>query len=149
MSKSVVLRVETFSCLIAEGSKDQKAKRTKKCFIKRKLKFENYENCLNNNSTQEQINHLEKNKIDIDSIKKNHEKVIRNNKVLQTQQRFKSERQNVFTKEINKITLGSNDDKIMQSTYSIETQAYGTSKALVREKEDIKCNYIIKRYKDG
>ena len=51
MSKSVVLRVETFSCLIDEGSKDQKAKRTKKCFIKRKLKFENYENCLNNNST--------------------------------------------------------------------------------------------------
>ena len=122
MSKSVVLRVKTFSCLIDEGSKYQKAKRTKKCFIKRKLKFENYENRLNNNSTWEQINHLEKNKIDIDSIKKNHKKVIRNNKlILQTQQRFKSERQNVFTKEINKITLGSNDDKIMQSTYSIET----------------------------
>ena len=37
----------------------------------------------------------------------------------------------------------------MQSTYSIETQAYGTSKALVREKDEIKCNYIIKRFKDA
>ena len=31
--------------------------------------------------------------------------------VLKTQQIFKSERHNVFTEEINKITLSSNDDK--------------------------------------
>ena len=30
-----------------------------------------------------------------------------------TQQRFKSERHNVFTEEINKIALSSNDDKRM------------------------------------
>ena len=29
----------------------------------------------------------------------------------------------------------------------IETYAYGTSKDLVREKEKIKCDNIIKRYK--
>ena len=28
----------------------------------------------------------------------------------------------------------------MQSIHSIETYAYGTSKDLVREKEEIKCN---------
>ena len=39
---------------------------------------------------------------------------MRNNKsILKTQQRFKSERHNVFTKEINKIALSSNDDKRM------------------------------------
>ena len=35
----------------------------------------------------------------------------------------------------------------MQSIDSIETYAYGTSKDLVREKEEIKCKDIIKRYK--
>ena len=49
------------------------------------------------------------------------------------QQRFKSERHNVFTEEINKIALSSNDGKRMQSTDSIETYAYGTSKDLVRD----------------
>ena len=35
----------------------------------------------------------------------------------------------------------------MQPTDSIETYACGTSKDLVTEKEEIKCNNIIKRYK--
>ena len=35
----------------------------------------------------------------------------------------------------------------MQSIDSIETYAYGTSKNLVNEKEEIKCNNIIKPYK--
>ena len=35
----------------------------------------------------------------------------------------------------------------MQSTDSIEKYAYGTSKDLVSEKREIKCNNIIKRYK--
>ena len=46
------------------------------------------------------------------------------------------------------IALSSNDDKRMQSIGSIETYAYGTSKDLVSEKEQIKCNNIIKRYKN-
>ena len=32
----------------------------------------------------------------------------------------------------------------MQSMVTIETYAYGTSKDLVSEKEEIKCNNIIK-----
>ena len=39
----------------------------------------------------------------------------------------------------------SNDNKRMQSIDSIET--YGTSKDLLSNKEKIKCNNIIKRYK--
>ena len=35
----------------------------------------------------------------------------------------------------------------MQSFDSIKTYAYGTSKDLVNEKEEVKCNNIIKRYK--
>ena len=81
-------------------------------------------------------------------ILKNHVEFIRNTKsMLKTQQWFKSERHNVFTEEINKIALSSNDDKRIQSIDSIKTCAYGTSKGLVSEKVVIKCNNVIKRYK--
>ena len=63
--------------------------------------------------------------------------------MLKTQQSFKSERHNVFTKEIDKIALSLNDDKRIQSIDLIETHAYGTSKDLVSEKEEIKCSNII------
>ena len=70
-------------------------------------------------------------------------------KISKTQQAFKSERHNIFTEEINKIAFSSNGDKRMHSIDSIETYAYGTSKDLVSEKEVIKCNNIIKRYKNN
>ena len=44
--------------------------------------------------------------------------------------------------------LSSNDDKRMQPIDSIEIYAYGISKYLVSEKEVIKCNNIIKQYKN-
>ena len=40
---------------------------------------------------------------------------------LKLQLRFKSERKNVFNDETNKISLGSEDNKTMQSIDSIET----------------------------
>ena len=49
---------------------------------------------------------------------------------------------------MNKIALSSNDDRRMQSNDSIETYAYETAKNLVSYKEEIKCNNIIKRYKN-
>ena len=64
--------------------------------------------------------------------------------MLKIQQRFKSERHHVFTEEINKISLSSNDDKRMQSIDSKETYAYGTRKDLVSEREETKCHNIIK-----
>ena len=36
----------------------------------------------------------------------------------------------------------------MQAIDSIEIYAYGTSKDLVSKKEEIKCNNIIKQYKN-
>ena len=64
------------------------------------------------------------------------------------QQRFKSETHNVFTEEINKIALSSNDDKRIQSIDLIEKYAHGTSKDLVCKKEGIKCDNITKQYKN-
>ena len=73
---------------------------------------------------------------------------MRNNKlILKTQQRFKYERHNVFIEEINKIALSSNDNKRMELIDSIGTYPYGARKDLVSEKEEIKCNNIIKQHK--
>ena len=50
----------TYSFLIDDSSKDKKAKGTKKCVIKRKLKFENYKNCLEATQLENKINYLKK-----------------------------------------------------------------------------------------
>ena len=61
---------------------------------------------------------LKKNKNDVGSSKE----FLKNDKlILKTQQRFKSERNNVFTEEINKDALSPSDDKRIQSIYLIET----------------------------
>ena len=44
--------------------KIKKAKATKKCVIKRKLKFQDYKNCLEAAQIENKISHLEKNNID-------------------------------------------------------------------------------------
>ena len=59
----------------------------KKCVIKWRLKFNYYKNCLLNN----------------------------NELIIKSQKRFKSETHNVYTNEINKIALSSNDDKRLQT----------------------------------
>ena len=74
MTKFVGFRAKTYSYLTNEGSEDKKAKGTKNCVIKRKLKFKNFENCLEATQLENKINHVEKNEIDIyilKEIKKN------------------------------------------------------------------------------
>ena len=70
MTKFARLRVKTHSYLIDDCSEDKKVKGTRKCVIKRKFKFENYKNCLEATQLENKINYLEKNKVNIDSLKK-------------------------------------------------------------------------------
>ena len=70
MTKFVGLRVKTYSDLIDDDSEDKKAKGTKKCVTKRKLKFENYKNSLEAIQLDNKIKYLEKNKTNILSLKK-------------------------------------------------------------------------------
>ena len=81
-------------------------KEQKKCVIKRELTFENYKDCLLN------------------------DKII-----LKSQQRFKSDHHKVYTEEINKIALSSNDDKRLQTSDRIKTYPYGTNAFKVCESE--------------
>ena len=84
----------------------------------------------------------------MESLKQDHKEFIKNNKlILKPQQRFRREKHNVFTEEINKIALSSNDYKVIQLIDSIKTYAYGTGKDLICKKEEIKCKGVIKQYK--
>ena len=46
--------------------------------------------------------------------------------ILKSQQRFKSDHHKVYTEEVNKIALSSDDDKRSQTFDKIETYQYGT-----------------------
>ena len=62
------LREKTYSYLKDTNDEDKKAKGTKMCVIKRKLKFKDYKNCLEASQTERKINYLRKKKIDVDSL---------------------------------------------------------------------------------
>ena len=86
----------------------KKAKGTKKCVIKRGLMFKNYKDCNFNNKT-----------------------------ILKLQQRFKSDRSNVYTEKINKIALSSHDDTRLQTFDKITTYSYGANAFKVCESETV------------
>ena len=106
MTEFVALRPKTYAYLMDDGGGDKKAKGTKKCVIKRLLKFNDYKDCLLNNKI-----------------------------VLKSQQRFKSERHDVYTEKINKIALSSNDNKRLQTFHKITPYPYGTSAGRVCKTE--------------
>ena len=95
MTEFIALRAKTYAFLIDCYNDDdcdknnitnKKAKGTKKCTVKRELMFKHYKGCLFNNI-----------------------------KLLKPQQRFRSDHHKVCTEEVNKIALGSNDDKRIQT----------------------------------
>ena len=77
MNEFLGLNLKTYSELIDDSGEDKKAKGTKNCVIKRKLKFETYKNCLEATQLDNKIKYLEKNEINIDSLKKDHKEFIR------------------------------------------------------------------------
>ena len=75
MTKFVRLRAKTQSYLINDGSKDRKAKDTKKYVVNRKLEFGYCKNSLEATQLDNEIKYLEKSKINIDNLKK---KIMKN-----------------------------------------------------------------------
>ena len=98
MKEFCTLRAKTYSYLMDDNSEIKKSKGTKKCVIKGEPMFENYKDCLFN-----------------DKI------------MLRSQKRFKSDHHKVYTEEINKIALSSNDDKRLQTFDRIKTYPYQTN----------------------
>ena len=92
----VTLRPKTYSHLTHDCKEDKKAKGTKKCVIKRMIKFNDYKNCL-----------------------------LKDKVVLKSQQRFISKKHDVYTESIDKIALSNNDDKRIVSSDKITSYPYG------------------------
>ena len=61
--------------------------------------------------------------------------LFNNNTVLRSQLRFESDLHNVYTEEVNKIALNSNEDKRLQTDDRITTQPYETNAYKVCESE--------------
>ena len=74
----------------------------------------------------------------------NYKDSLFNNKtILKSQLRFKSDLHNVYTEEVNKIAISSNDDKRFQTSDKVTTYSYGTNAFKVCESEmlsKIRCN---------
>ena len=69
--------------------------------------------------------------------------------ILKSQQRFKSDCHNVYTEEVNKIALSSNDDKRLQAFDKVTTYPYGTNAFKVCEsKMMIVKDYFVEKYED-
>ena len=96
ITKFVTLRPKTYSYLTDDGKEDKKAKGTKKCVIKRMIKFDDYEKCLLNGEV-----------------------------ILKSQQRFISKKHDVYTENVNKIALSNNDHNRIVSSDKITSYPYG------------------------
>ena len=94
-------------------AKVKKVKGSKCYVIKKNLKFQDYKNCLKVFQIISIVNYLEKKGINVESLKED-KKEIKNRLISKTEQRFKIERHNVFTEEINRIALSLFDNKRMQ-----------------------------------
>ena len=96
ITEFVTLRPKTYLYLINDCKEDKKAKGTKKCVIKRMIKFIDYKNCL-----------------------------LKDEVILKSQQRFISKKHDVYTENINKIALSNNDGKRIVSSDKITGYPYG------------------------
>ena len=92
ITEFVTLRPKTYSFLTDDGKEDKKAEGTKKCVIKKMIKFNNYKKCLLNDEV-----------------------------IFKSQQRFISKKYDAYTENINKIALSSKrivlSDKITSYLY--------------------------------
>ena len=96
ITEFVTLRPKTYLYMTDEFIEMKKAKSTKKCVTKKMLKFEDYKKCLFDNEP-----------------------------MLKLKQRFKSENHEVYSENINKIVLSSNDDRRIVSSDKITSYSYG------------------------
>ena len=69
--------------------------------------------------------------------------------VLKSEHRFKCDHHKVYTLEVNKIALSSNEDKRLQTFDGIETYPYGTNAFKVCESEMMVVrNLFVEKYVD-
>ena len=100
ITEFVALRPKAYSYITNDFIETKKAKGTKKCAANKMLRFEDYKKCLFSNGKLQQ-------------------------QTTMSQQRFKSENHEVYTENINKITLSCDDDKRIVTSDRITSYPYG------------------------
>ena len=63
--------------------------------------------------------------------------------ILKLQQRFKSDHHKVYTEDVNKIALSSDDDKRLQTFDKVETYPYGTNAFKVCESKMMAVKHLF------
>ena len=96
MTEFFGLCAKNYAYLINNSDEIKKKKGVKLCVVETELKCSYYKNCL-----------------------------FDKNVILKSLQRFKSEFHNLYTKEVNKIALSSNDDKRVWTCDKITSYPYG------------------------
>ena len=104
--QSFVLSEQRRAYKLDDDTEMKKAKGTKKCTVKREIISENYKGGLFNKEV-----------------------------IIRSQQRFRSYNHKVYTEEVNKIALSSNDDKRIQTYDKVTMFSYGTNVFKVCESE--------------
>ena len=111
MIEFCALRARAYAYRLDDDTEKKKAKGTKKCIVKREITFKNYRDSLFNDEV-----------------------------IIRSQQRFRSDHHRVYTEEVNKIALSSNDDKRLQTFDKVTTFPYGTIAFKLCESEMLSKN---------
>ena len=114
MKEFCALRSKTCTYLMGDDSEMKNAYAVKRCVVNGRLLFENYKDSLFSNKT-----------------------------IMPSKLRIKSDHQNVYTEEVNKIALNSSDNKRLQTFDRITTYPYRANAFKVCESEmlsKICCN---------
>ena len=96
-----------------DDTEEKRAKGTKKCIVKGEIIFKNFMDTLFNDEV-----------------------------IIRSQQRFRSDHDRVYTEEVNKIVLSSNDDKRLQTYDKVTTFPYETNAFKVCESEMLSKNKL-------
>ena len=111
MIEFCALRAKAYVFKLDDDTEKKKAKGTKKCIVKRELILKNYMDSLFNNEV-----------------------------IIKSQQRFRSGHHRVFTEEVNKIAVSSNDDERLQTFDKVTTFPDGTNVFKLCESEMLSKN---------
>ena len=111
MTEFCALRAKAYAYKLDDDTEMKKAKGTKKCIVKREITFKNYADALFNDEV-----------------------------IIKSQQRFRSDHHKVYTEEVNKIALSSNDGKRIETFDKVTTFPYGTNTCMVCENEMLSKN---------
>ena len=119
MTEFCALRAKAYAFKLDDDTEKKRAKGTKKCIVKREITFKNNKDSLFNDEV-----------------------------IIRSQQIFRSDHHRVYTEDVNKIELISNDDKRIQTFDKVKSFPYGTNVFNVCENEMLSKSKFSDKDKD-